>query len=34
MNNLSPEKHIDKIFGYTFMMLRNIKMAFHILMWI
>ena len=30
-NNSSPEKHIDKIFGDTFMMLRNIHMAFHFL---
>ena len=30
-DNLSPEKHIDRIFGDTFMMLRNIWMAFHFL---
>ena len=30
-DNLSPEKHIDKIFGDTFTMLRNIRMAFHFL---
>ena len=30
-DNLSPEKHIKKIFGATFMMLRNIRMAFHFL---
>ena len=30
-DNLSPEKHIDKIFGDTFIMLRNIWMAFHFL---
>ena len=28
-DNLSPEKHIDRIFGDTFMMLRNIWMEFH-----
>ena len=28
-DNLSPEKHIDKIFGDTFKMLRSIRMAFH-----
>ena len=28
-DNLSPEKHIDRIFGNTFMMLRNIQTAFH-----
>ena len=30
-DNLSPEKHIIRIFGDTFMMLRNIRMAFHFL---
>ena len=30
-DNLSPEKHIYRIFGDTFMMLRNIRMAFHFL---
>ena len=30
-DNLSPEKHINRIFGDTFMMLRNIRMAFHFL---
>ena len=30
-DNLSPEKHIDRIFGDIFMMLRNIQMAFHFL---
>ena len=30
-DNLSPEKHINRIFGDTFMMLRNIWMAFHFL---
>ena len=30
-DNLSPEKHIDRIFGDTFRMLRNIWMAFHFL---
>ena len=29
--NLSPEKHINRIFGDTFMMLRNMRMAFHFL---
>ena len=29
--NLSPEKHIDRIFEDTFRMLRNIQMAFHFL---
>ena len=29
-DNLSPEKHINKIFGDTFMMLRNILTAFHL----
>ena len=29
--NLSSEKHIDRIFSDTFMMLRNIWMAFHFL---
>ena len=29
-DNLSPDKHIN-IFGDTFMMLRNIQMAFHFL---
>ena len=28
-DNLSPEKHINSIFDDTFMMLRNILMAFH-----
>ena len=28
-DNLSPEKHRDRIFGGTFMMLRNIRMVFH-----
>ena len=27
-DNYSPEKHIDKIFGDTFMRLRNIQMVF------
>ena len=27
-DNSSPEKHIDKIFGDTFLMLRNIQMFF------
>ena len=30
-DNLSPENHIDRIFGNTFMILRNIRMAFHFL---
>ena len=30
-NNSSPENHVDKIFGDTFWMLRNIRMAFHFL---
>ena len=30
-DNLSPKKHIDKVFGDTFKMLRNIWMNFHIL---
>ena len=30
-DNLSPEKHINRIFGDTFRMLRNIRMAFHFL---
>ena len=30
-NNLSPEKQINRIFGDTFMMLRNVQMAFHFL---
>ena len=30
-DNLSPEKHIDKVVGDTFTMLRNIRMAFHFL---
>ena len=30
-DNLSPEKHIDRIFGDTFRMLRNIRMAIHFL---
>ena len=29
--NLSPEKHINRISGDTFMMLRNIQMCFHFL---
>ena len=28
-NNLSPEKHINKIIGETYNMLRNIRVAFH-----
>ena len=28
-NNLSPEKHINKIIGETYNMLRNIRAAFH-----
>ena len=28
-DNLSQQKHINRIFGNTFMMLRNIRMAFH-----
>ena len=28
-NNLSPEKHINKIFGETYNMLRNIRVTFH-----
>ena len=28
-NNLSPEKHINKIFGETYNMLRNVRVAFH-----
>ena len=28
-DNLSPEKHINKIFGETYNMLRNIRVAFH-----
>ena len=30
-DNLPPEKQIGKIFGDTFMMLRNKRMAFHFL---
>ena len=30
-DNLSPQKHINRIFGDTFMMLRNIRMAFNFL---
>ena len=30
-DNLSTGKHINRIFGETFMMLRNIRMAFHFL---
>ena len=30
-NNLSPEKHIDRIFGDAFKILRNIRMAFNFL---
>ena len=30
-DNLSPEKHINKIFVNTFKMLRNKRMAFHFL---
>ena len=30
-DNLSPEKHIDRIFSDTFRMLRNIRMAFRFL---
>ena len=30
-DNLLPEKHIDKIFVYTFIMLKNIRMTFHFL---
>ena len=30
-DNLLPEKHLDRIFGDTFVMLRNIWMAFHLL---
>ena len=30
-DNLSPEKHINIIFGDTFRILRNIRMAFNIL---
>ena len=30
-DNLSPEKHIDIIFGDTFMILRSTRMAFHFL---
>ena len=29
-DNLSPEKHLDRIFGNTFMLI-NIQMAFHFL---
>ena len=28
-DNLSPKKHISRIFGDTFKMLRNIRMAFY-----
>ena len=31
LDNLSPKKHIDKIFGDTFRMLRNIQIVFHFL---
>ena len=30
-DNLSPEKHINRIFGDTYRMLRNIRVAFHFL---
>ena len=30
-DSLSPEKHIDRVFGDTFMMLRNIRITFHFL---
>ena len=30
-DNLSPEKHINRIFGDIIKMLRNIRMAFHFL---
>ena len=30
-DNLSPDKHINKILGETFRLLRNIRMAFHFL---
>ena len=30
-DNLSPEKHINRIFGDTFRMLRNMRMAFNFL---
>ena len=30
-DNLSPKKHIDKIFGNTVMLLRNLLMAFYLL---
>ena len=30
-DNLLPEKHINRIFGDTFRMLRNIQMAFNFL---
>ena len=30
-DNLSPEKHIDRISDDTYRMLRNIRMAFHFL---
>ena len=30
-DNLSPEKHIDIIFGDTFTLLRDVQMTFHIL---
>ena len=30
-DNLLPEKHVDGIFGDTFRMLRNIRIAFHFL---
>ena len=29
LDNICPEKHINKIFGETYNMLRNIKVAFH-----
>ena len=30
-DNLSPEKHVNRIFGDVFRKLRNIQMAFHVL---
>ena len=30
-DNLSPQKHIDRIFGDTFRMLKNIRMGFYFL---
>ena len=30
-DNLSPEKHINRIFGDTFMILKNLRMAFYFL---